>query len=110
MPKFPRTWSLARRSLRFWWQRRTRGWDDSDTWGLDCTLAALIAPRLRRFKELNNGHPCDLTETEWDEHLDAMIRAFDLAGRDLFERTDDERRAVKHGLRLFAKWYGHLWW
>jgi hypothetical protein len=110
MPKFPRTWSLARRSLRFWWQRRTRGWDDSDTWGLDTTLARLIAPRLRRFKELNNGHPCDLTETEWDEHLDAMIRAFDLTSKDSLDRTGEEDAAVKRGLRLFARWYRHLWW
>jgi hypothetical protein len=110
MPKFPRTWSLARRSLRFWWQRRTRGWDDSDTWSLDSSLAALIAPRIRRFKELNNGHPCDLTEQEWDAHLDAMARAFDLTRKDWSERTGEEDAAIKRGLRLFAVYFQALWW
>ena len=41
-----------KRSLRFWWQRGTRGWDDSETWGLDGTLARFILPRLQRFKEV----------------------------------------------------------
>ncbi len=67
--------SLFWRALRFWWQRRTRGWDDSVTWNLDQQLVVWLAPRLRRFKELNDGFPPGSTPASWDAELDEMIWA-----------------------------------
>ena len=39
--------------MKRWFQRRTRGWDDSDTWALDMTMAELMLPRFKRFRELH---------------------------------------------------------
>src|SRR5271154_326089 len=66
-----------KRSIRFWWQRRIRGWDDSQTWSLDHSLAKLILPRLKRFQELSIGRPSDMTEKKWNDILDEMIFGFE---------------------------------
>jgi len=41
-------------------QRLTRGWDDSDTWSLDVSVAKFLLPRLKRYRELRQGVPADL--------------------------------------------------
>ena len=39
------------RNLKYFWQRRTRGWDDSDLYSLDYTIAKFVLPRLKVFAE-----------------------------------------------------------
>lgn len=46
------TLNQLRRIIKYWFQRRCRGWDDGDTWSLDCTMAALMLPRLRRLRKI----------------------------------------------------------
>jgi len=96
------------RTLRFAWQRLTRGWSDRDTWNLDTTIAEFVYPRLKRFKEVNNGYPGSLTVEEWDNLLDDMIYAFGTS-REIHSADRDWER-VDRGLRAFAEWYFHLWW
>ena len=36
-------------------QRIERGFDDSELWNLDYTIASFVLPRLKRLKELNTG-------------------------------------------------------
>ena len=100
------------RPIKHFWQRLTRGWDDSDTWDLDSTLAWWLVPRLKRFKELTNGYPGGLTEKKWDEILDKIICAFSLISKEQWDwETDKEKvRQVDEGLDLFRKWYFDLWW
>jgi len=107
-------------SKRFWlfvWQRRLRGWDDSDTWSLDWTVAKFILPRLKRFKELNDGHPNGFTEKSWDETIDKMIFAMEAVALGTWEfhgDNADENRIywdeVQEGLDLFGKYFMGLWW
>lgn len=101
-----------KRLKRFAKQRRERGFDDTETWGLDSTIAEFTLPRLKRFRELVCGHPGSLTMEEWEAILDKMVRAFELV-------TDDEKgrnlskgewKEVDQGLDLFSKWFLHLWW
>ena len=104
-----------KRVLRHWWQRRTRGFDDSETYSLDMTLAQHILPRLKRFKELNFGMPGEFqTLEEWELILDSMIEAFELSAnqfeRDMFFLTDEEKLNLQIGLNNFAKYYRNLWW
>jgi hypothetical protein len=80
------------RRIKFLYQRITRGWDDSQTWNLDYEIAKFIVPRLKRFKEITIGVPCNLpsfnidqrsedadkkAEKEWDDILDKMIKGFE---------------------------------
>ncbi len=111
-PKPPRFHFIKRR-FRFLWQRLTRGWSDDDTWNLDIPIAKFVLPRLRRFKEINNGYPSGMTEEEWDEKIDLMAEAFDLLIKTYDGDVDetvytDEKIDV--GLKLFGENLRGLWW
>jgi len=80
-------------------------------------MAKFILPRLKLFKELNCGNPCDFTEESWDEVLDKMIFAMQAIadGSWSYENEDiEEARAywnrVQEGLELFGKYFRDLWW
>lgn len=102
----------VKRSVRFFFQRLLRGWDDSETWSLDYSLAKIIAPRLKRFKEVTCGHPADSTEKQWNEDLDKMIAAFEFLGsEERWSNTDKNKwNEVQEGIDLFSKHFINLWW
>jgi hypothetical protein len=98
---------LYKREFRYYWQRLTRGWDDSELWNLDATISEFVIPRLKRFKEYQHGYPSYMTEEEWDGILDQMILAFENNLEDFPTREQDKQ--AEEGLALFAKYYVHLW-
>lgn len=94
-------------------QRITNGFDDSETWNLNTTIAKFIIPRLKRFMETTNAHPAGLRAEEWDDVLHKILSAFeaylkldDVVGDGIKAETDK----VKAGLDLFAKYFFNLWW
>lgn len=99
-----------KRAIRFWWQRHTRGWDDSATWNLEITIARFIYPRLLRFKELNDGTPIGLTDQEWDCILDDMIYTMFVYSQYDWDELEVDSERAKRGLKLFSKWFPDLWW
>lgn len=91
-----------KRTLKFFWQRCTRGWDDSETWSLDHSLGKLIAPRLKRLRDITIGVPADMEEQEWKEKLDKMIAAFEFAGsEERWTAPPAEFKKHQEGLQLF---------
>lgn len=90
-------------------QRLERGFDDSETWNLNTTIARFILPRLKRFKEICGGFPADLTEEKWDSILDRMIKGFELTLSDKMY-SEKENRDVKKALWLFYRYFNNLWW
>ena len=102
---------LDKRDIKFFWQRRTRGWDDSQCWSLDYSLAKIILPRLQRFKEVTIGFPADLSEQEWASILDQMIAAFQFFGsEERWSAPHEECEKHQEGIDLFAQHYQSLWW
>jgi len=102
------------RSIKFFYQRRTRGFDDSETWSLDTSLSRLIVPRLKRFKELLDGHPAEMTFEEWNEIIDEMIWSFEwFANEKRWDLTNEEEimqlKRAEAGIHLFAKYFDSLW-
>lgn len=103
-------------------QRLERGFDDTEVWNLDYTFAKFVLPRLKRFKEVNQGYPATMTYEEWDECLDRMIYAFEnidyddksYDGIEWFNMPQEARDAVvekvNEGLDLFRRHYFSLWW
>jgi hypothetical protein len=98
-------------------QRFEHGFDDTETWHMDRTMALFIIPRLKRFLEVNNGIPNDETEESYDEKIRFIISAFEnyyvsdkyFNSVDIEERkklTDDVRQAVEYLSKL---WF-ELWW
>lgn len=100
------------RETKFSEQRKEVGFDDTETWSLTDTISGFIIPRLKRFKEVNNGVPHGQTEESWDITLDKMILSFELTCRDSGSRdyTDEERVQLNEGLDLFRKYFFELWW
>lgn len=98
-----------KRIPRFLAQRRKRGFDDSETWGLDHAILRYTLPRLKRFCELTCGHPTALTMEQWEGLLDEMVAGITLyLDDDATNREGDAK--VRRGLKLFAQWLPHLWW
>jgi len=97
------------RSVKFFWQRLTRGWDDSETWCLDAHLAKWLLPRLKRFKEVNCGYPPSLTSDKWDEKIDDIIFAMERVANEELMDTADHKRYDK-GIKAFSEYWRDLWW
>ena len=88
--------------------------DPEDTWNLFHTLALIIHPSLKLFKEESFCHPIinddgnDLKD--WNAILDKMIFAFEkLIEDDLYDdqKIDDK---IQEGLNLFAEYFRALWY
>jgi hypothetical protein len=105
---------LAKRESLFKKQRKERGWDDSETWSLDTTIARLVLPRLKRFKEVNCGYPGFLSIEKWDEILDHMIYAMEVCSdEELYygcKLKKKDWKRVSKGFKLFGKYFQNLWW
>jgi hypothetical protein len=96
-------------------QLRQRGFSDSETWSLDVVISKFILPRLKRFKEVNNGYPGHLTPEGWNEIIDKMIFAFEFnitmdEWSSNKEGFDAEVAKYEEGMQLFAKYFRDLWW
>ena len=119
------TYKLWKRRIRFFFQRRIRGFDDSETWNLDVTFLNWLYPRFKRFIELNGGYPMDRkTFEEWDnelkyreEQLKMLVDygAFDFPyGKEWDKEKHDNNTGYWNCANDFMKWYSenvfHLWW
>lgn len=100
------------RQVRWFFQRRKRGFDDTELWSLDLTIAEFIEPRLREFKRRLNGYPCGMEEQEWLEKLEKMHRAFHLIVKEdgkMMLPNSPEAKEIEEGLDLFREHFFHLW-
>lgn len=92
-------------------QRLKRGFDDSEVWNFDATIARFIYPRLLVFIDdvINNQcHPVELTFDEWVDILKEISEGFKLMSQDN-EKSDDEDRIIERALDLFRKYFHSLW-
>lgn len=98
-------------------QRMTRGFDDTECWNLDITFSLFLIPRLKVFKELNDGYPARYHSIEeWNKILDEMIEGFELHSNKFNWDTADSNEEngnmakVKRALKLFQENFFDLWW
>lgn len=121
------------RAFRNAWQRATRGYSNSDCWGVDYYLLYLLPSILTTFKKDNNGYPNSVgSMEEWDKILDKMIYHF-TAAREGYENKYEDKYTIskelrdkwlneehniqeykqKHleeGFRLLTKYFWDIWW
>lgn len=81
-------------------QRKERGFDDSEIWNLDVSIAKFILPRLERYQEIKCSHPANFSENEWNRIVNLMIYAFKtyLYRSDLTNDEDLIKKFCKQGI------------
>lgn len=100
------------RKLKHWLQKIFRGVGDDELWSLDFTLAKLIYPRLKAFRETTVSYPTNLEDfNEWQDILDKMLYSFEfLASDDKWDNFEKEAsKEIQEGVELFGKYFMHLW-
>ena len=98
-------------------QRFEQGFDDTETWHMDRTIALFIIPRLKKFIEVNNGIPNGETIESYNEKLRFIISAFEnyYATNKYYESVDDNERKkltddVRQAVDFLSKLWFELWW
>lgn len=92
-------------------QREERGFDDTELWNLDVTIAEFILPRLKKFREVCFGYPGDLnSQEEWHSILDKIIKAMEIIDSDDKILSQKDFLLKEEGLKLFAEYFSNLWW
>jgi len=88
-----------------------------DCWNLNHTLAVIAYPLLKKFREIEAGHPGGGTQEEWNEILDRMIWSMKIVAdeKDCCPSGSivEIRRfykKVNSGLELFGKHFRSLWY
>lgn len=93
-------------------QRRFEfGFDDTETWHLDCTMALFIIPRLKRFMEVNNGIANGETEESYYEKMRFIVQAFEnyYATDKYYKAESEERKKLTDDVRLAVEYLSKLW-
>lgn len=90
-------------------QRIEYGFDESELWTLDATIAKFILPRLKMFRKYNYSTPDSINKVEWDHILDEMIIGFELIVSDR-KKSDMEKEFEEKSLDLFRQWFRNLWY
>ena len=93
-------------------QRFENGFDDTETWHMDRTIALFIIPRLKKFIEINNGIPIGETVESYNEKLRFIISAFEnyYATNKYYESVDDnERKQLAEDVKLAVEYLSELW-
>lgn len=99
-----------KRKYKFLYQRLVRGFGDEETWNMDYVFSVFILPRLKRFRELHNCCPANLTPEKWENILNKMIFAFERIIEDPIEYNEKLNKKMDEGLKLFGKYFRQLWW
>lgn len=100
MPWYPRNWwdniKHFFRTIKWGWQRATKGYSDYDTWNLDVYYSNILIASLSQFRAEATGYPCYMNDIEeWYAILDKIIFL-------LKQANEDEPLEEKNEL---AEWY-----
>lgn len=90
------------------------GFINAETFDLDATLSMIIYSYLCYFRDnCLVGYPGSMTFEKWQEIIDKMIEAFKLQielNNNIDISSKNKKKKINYGMRLFIKYYNHLWW
>lgn len=100
--------------VRAFIERGRHGVSVVDAWDFYAYVAAVIARSVRIIREEGHGHPGDLDWPEWEAILREMEEGFALwaneSADDEWPLLSEEKRAKQQrALKLFKRWFPHLW-
>lgn len=90
--------------------KKEHGFDPSECWNLDETVAKFAYPRLVKFKKDSIAIPYGMTKEEWDNILNKMIISFRILALDGTDSDEYNERydEIKEGFELFGKHFTQL--
>mgnify|MGYP006417052595 CR=1 FL=1 len=90
-------------------QIKNQGFDSTELWSLDVTIAKFLLPRLIAFKK--NYNETVLDENKFNKKLKKMILACKLKIKDMdgAQLSDKENRQMIKGFKLLGKYIHALW-
>lgn len=91
-------------------QRVERGFDDSETWSLDYTLARFLLPRLKRYLELSRK--VIYRPKEEEQKLDDLVKMLELIIKDGDgdNLSIEEKIHIGKSLPYLSELLFSLWW
>lgn len=112
-----------KRDIKYWFQRRIRGWSDDETWNLDYEFIKWINSRFKKYKE----KAIDTVDLEYYKfkhkrkeytQLQLIDRVIELTDEMLTDEywdliyTDAERleKIKDEVFDIFKLIYGAMWW
>jgi hypothetical protein len=108
------------RSLKWAYQRATRGYADCDVWNIDMWFLSVMPDMLKQLESCGNSYPYDMTPTGWRATLREMARCFEEAGKEPdfgvgatlkeWEQFDKAReKNLDEGFEMFRENFWDLW-
>ena len=96
-------------------QRDENGFDDTETWHLDKTVALFLIPRIKRYIQVNNGFPAGMTEELYNEKLNFIVKAFEEYYHDenvevSLELEKERLSNAKKAVAILGEIWFDLWW
>ena len=87
------------------------GFINAEMFNLDVSLSMYIYSQLCYFRDhCLVGHPSFMTFKQWEDTIDKMIEAFKLQIiEDNNILSKNKQKKINYGMRLFIKYYNHLW-
>ena len=112
--------------VKYGFQRMFRGYDDTEVFNMDMTFIDRYLKILKDFRKNHCGYPPSITNEQWDDILDEMIKHLSLMTEDNIEtelkkgmpnsfepdyKTVNEiiDRHKDEFFKLFSKWFYNLW-
>ena len=108
------------RKIKYWFQKRTRGWSDDECWNLDITFLEWINSRFKKYKE-KAGKIVDLEFHKFKykgktyTQLELINKVIALSDYVLFYEDDlclsnYYKEEVEEIIDIFKLIYWSMWW
>ena len=111
---------IIKRNIKYWFQRRTRGWSDDETWNLDYEFIKWINSRFKKYKELASkivdleDHKFTYKRKKYTqlELIDKVIELSDtlLASYWVYEDDFDKYGIANEIFDIFKTIFWAMWW
>lgn len=99
-------------SIKYFFQRLFRGWDDRETWNLDLAFYKWLLSRLTKFRQISTTCPINKTRQEWYKEIDLILTKLRiLIKEDIYFSENTIADELKYQiLEWFNKNIKNLWW
>jgi hypothetical protein len=100
------------RNVKYYLQKKRRGYSDLDTWNVGYSVARYALPMLKAHRNQPPcGFPCEegMTYEKWLEIIDKMIYSLQYMADDNIWFSSSDANKVREGCELFGKYLQGLW-